>query len=620
MTLCVLYRLSSLRFFKGMSLSHHCQRKDRSALMEQAGLRLLFLVFPATVFGADLPLVVDHYGEIRDHLVTPAPEVETPWQDLTGKAIYRYWNFDLTIDERGVISTAKLTSGHRDFRDAATRIVLAVRFKPFSRDGRVVPAFIKDFTIGSRYRDYSGPEDRTFPVNPDLSKMVFALKRTSCFGSCPDYRVELRGNGEVHYFGFSDVLVRGAHKWRVDPATIVPLVETLRRANYFALKGYYEYPVTDLPTYITRLSIDDQHKFVLDYGGSGFGGAAASTRMGGEDPQMPSVVTEIENAIDRISGATSYVLGDETTLQRLRDERWNFRSRDAGHGLRRLLSDCNTTLASELIRAGAPVNIAGNGFSGGLPINYAARCADVDIARLMVEKGALASRADAKSFLWASSENGDPGMVTLALKHYHDVNAKDDEGDPLLNHVAASYAADYFHNEAVFDSARVVKMLIGAGANPNARDKDGKTPIFEANEAAVTTALLNGGADPNARDNEGRTALFDHYFDEPKKVLVAAGTDVNARDKIGRTALFYQDDPVSINVLLDGGADVEVVDVEGRTAIEMMQSERAVAALLAAGAKLPADRQRINSMIDTATKNKWVVALPLLEALAAHNR
>ena len=179
-----------------------------------------------------------------------------------------------------------------------------------------------------------------------------------------------------------------------------------------------------------------------------------------------------------------------------------------------------------------------------------------------------------------------------------------------------SFAEDDYPNAATFDSVKVVEMLIDAGADLNARDEDGKTPIFEANDAPVVAALVRRGADPNARDSGGQTALFDRYFAEPKSALVAAGADVNARDKLGRTALFTQENPDSIKVLLDAGADIDAVDLEGRSAIEQMRSESGTTALLAAGAKLPSDPTRMNAMIARATDKKWTELLPLLEAAA----
>lgn len=66
---------------------------------------------------------------------------------------------------------------------------------------------------------------------------------------------------------------------------------------------------------------------------------------------------------------------------------------------------------------------------------------------------------------------------------------------------------------AVFGDAGVVRALIAAGAEVNARDEAGQTALHKAAQYAksegTVEALLDGGADPALLDNVGRTAW--HY-------------------------------------------------------------------------------------------------------------
>jgi hypothetical protein len=71
-------------------------------------------------------------------------------------------------------------------------------------------------------------------------------------------------------------------------------------------------------------------------------------------------------------------------------------------------------------------------------------------------------------------------------------------------------------------------VLVGCGPPP----KD----IWEAAEQGDIKAAkqyLDGGADVNAKDGNGRTPLFNVYTKEIVELLIAEGADVNAKDGIG---------------------------------------------------------------------------------------
>ena len=85
----------------------------------------------------------------------------------------------------------------------------------------------------------------------------------------------------------------------------------------------------------------------------------------------------------------------------------------------------------------------------------------------------------------------------------------------VISPLAAQVGCDDWPTPAFFKAATAatVQDCLGAGADPNARDVFGLTPLHRAAEISQTpeiiTALVNAGADPNARDR-GRphTAAF----------------------------------------------------------------------------------------------------------------
>jgi len=547
--------------------------------------------------------------EAESHLVGPPPVIRTSWRDLTRHSASRPWFFRLQVSAQGRITRATLLSGPAERREDAIKAARALRFTPFEVDGRPAPIWF-DFPLQSETQDYVGPPDRTFPAQWDPGQARIALQRTICFGTCPDYWVEVRGDGQVSYRGSAYVVVEGVHHWKIDPAAAARLIERFRKADYFKLDGYYTVDVSDVPTYVTRVSVGPQRKFVLDYAGSMPDDPMAPNGTA----RMPPVVTELEDAVDEVSGVRSWVQGDEYTMARLREAHWDFKSRAAGRGLIKLARDCKVALAEDFIRAGAPVRSSVDGFDASTVISHAASCGRLGLVRLLEARGALATRKDANAFLSAAVRNGHPDFVAIALKHGADVNGRDADGKPFIFTVADTRALDdnEMAGDARRDFAEVVRRLVAAGADPNARDHEGNVPLHEVRDTDVALALVKAGADPNARNQRGETPLFNAFWSDVKTVLVGVGADVSARDVEGRTALFYQRYADAVKALVDAGADVNATALDGSTPLESVSDEGAALVLVTAGAHLPSDPGRLTALIERATERKWEKLLPVL--------
>jgi ankyrin repeat protein len=115
------------------------------------------------------------------------------------------------------------------------------------------------------------------------------------------------------------------------------------------------------------------------------------------------------------------------------------------------------------------------------------------------------------------------------------VNARDKKGQTAVRHVVEGN--DYWDEERHADRAEVIRLLVTAGANVNARDEDGETALHEALDDDVVKALIKAGANVNVRNNNGETPLMTNVSVEVLKILVAAGADIHARDTAGRSVL-----------------------------------------------------------------------------------
>ena len=91
-------------------------------------------------------------------------------------------------------------------------------------------------------------------------------------------------------------------------------------------------------------------------------------------------------------------------------------------------------------------------------------------------------------------------MVKILVEAGANVQARNNIGDTPLNRAAA-------HN----GNPVVVKVLLEAGADIEAQSEDGWTPLHDSavfnKTPTVVTALLDAGANPKAETNEGKTAF-----------------------------------------------------------------------------------------------------------------
>ena len=100
--------------------------------------------------------------------------------------------------------------------------------------------------------------------------------------------------------------------------------------------------------------------------------------------------------------------------------------------------------------------------------------------------------------LRAAASQGNLAEVERLLKAGADLNAKDKSGTTPLHLAAAKNS-----------TPAVLEVLLKAGADVNAKGKDGETPLHSAAgfnpTPAVLEVLLKAGADPRAIDSDGKT-------------------------------------------------------------------------------------------------------------------
>lgn len=172
---------------------------------------------------------------------------------------------------------------------------------------------------------------------------------------------------------------------------------------------------------------------------------------------------------------------------------------------------------------------------GDTPLARAACGGHHEVIRLLLNAGAAPGAPDGsgRTALHNAAANGEVETAKLLLARGVDPNVMCDAGTPI--HAAASGDVTRLVDGKRDHPMAVMKVLIDAGGDVNLARVDGETPLFPAAgfDDAVRF-LLAHGAEPDARRRDGTNALWAAVaMNNAKsvKLLLEAGADPNAADQ-----------------------------------------------------------------------------------------
>lgn len=234
-----------------------------------------------------------------------------------------------------------------------------------------------------------------------------------------------------------------------------------------------------------------------------------------------------------------------------------------------------------LLEAGADPNLRVHfdypvGWWGPSAVSCAAEAPDIHIVRLLLAAGADPTlTADP---LIAVSRVGARDIAQLLLEAGAEVDARNAYSqETALIRAAAGGTA--LIRAATGGTAEVVRLLLQAGADVGARDRDAMTALHRAaawDDLETVELLLKAGADVNARASNGSTPLMWAARVDRSRAASWMAADVDPRVAI-------------ITALLEAGAEVRARDSAGQTALSLAEQARhwPVVELLGGGARNP---------------------------------
>jgi ankyrin repeat protein len=154
--------------------------------------------------------------------------------------------------------------------------------------------------------------------------------------------------------------------------------------------------------------------------------------------------------------------------------------------------------AREMVKSGAKLNIEDQ--CGAIPLHETIRWSYTDFALELLSAGADPKFPDGGAeALIGTAFVCNSKLASKLLKHGVPVNAARTTGETALMEAPSRRCKE----------GAMVQLLLDAGANPNAKTKNGFNPLLAAamtGDAIGAEKLLKAGADPKARDDRGHTA------------------------------------------------------------------------------------------------------------------
>ncbi len=264
-----------------------------------------------------------------------------------------------------------------------------------------------------------------------------------------------------------------------------------------------------------------------------------------------------------------------------------------------------------LLAQGADVDVSDGNFVA--PIYIAAGRGHLSTVQALIEAGADVQNGA----LGSGAFSGNPDVVRALLA----AGARPDYafGGPILINVIGD-------NKPA--NLEVVRALIEAGADVNARDGQGYTPLsmaFVRDRSDMIQLLLQSGARPEALKESMLTSAAKRGDLQEVASIIAAGTSVDARNTIGATPLseaVCSGQLAMVHYLLRAGANVNLPTGDGYLPLmlaSIRQNPMIFHALLNSGADVNAKSNKPTALMGAVEQGRKEFVQPLIAAGADLN-
>ncbi|XP_072160519.1 uncharacterized protein [Bemisia tabaci] len=281
----------------------------------------------------------------------------------------------------------------------------------------------------------------------------------------------------------------------------------------------------------------------------------------------------------------------------------------------------HTEIAELLVENGADIHARSENYHYATPLQYAIECKKLEVAKILISVGSDVNAYDplvhfargrGGTLLHYAARDTDDTLIRFLVENGADVNATEYDGRTPLCLLVKHHG-----------SFAVMRYLIEKGATLN--NERGGTPLYWAMregyggyDLKAANFLIEMGTDVNSYiDYHGdewdqmRTALHLARHLSTVQLLIDKGANVNAKDKLVNTPLHSAKTPSIAKCLIQHGAEVNASNELGDTPLHFEQNFLVAKVLIEKGANVNASNNEGYTPLHTARNT--AVAKLLLE-------